>query len=65
MDFGVQGKIEDDSAFTKYIWRLVQSMEGRELWRSWSQKLGETLIETSGAALTNWSPVGNFALSQL
>ena len=40
-------------------------MEGRELWRSLSQKLGETLIETSGAALTNWSPVGNFALSQL
>ena len=28
-------------------------------------RLGETLIETSGAALTNWSPVGNFALSQL
>ena len=63
MDFGVQRKIEDDSVLN--IWRLVQSMEGRELWRRWSEKLGETLIETSGAALTNWSPVGNFALSQL
>ena len=62
MDFGVQRKIEDDSVLN--IWRLVQSMEGRELWRRWSEKLGETLIETSGAALTNWSPVGNFALSQ-
>ena len=38
MDFGVLWKIEDDSAFTKYIWRLVQSMKGRELW--WSQKWG-------------------------
>ena len=28
MDFRDLGKIEDDSAFTKYIWRFVQTIYG-------------------------------------